>query len=357
MRLTVVGFSHKSAGPELRERLARLEPRFLYESLRAGGFREAVILSTCNRFEVYAAGGEGSGSGSILSLLAQAVDAPLAEEGYAREAPDAASVPFEAAAGLDSLVVGETEILGQVRAAYEDARKAGMTGKFSNVLFQRALFAGKKVRSETSIASGQTSAASVAVQLAERIFGGLSGSSVLILGAGQMAELTARHLLAKKAARILIANRTWERAQALASSLAGAVAVPWQLFPESLDRADIVISSTGSDRPVLTRDMVAAALPHRGGRSLFVIDIAMPRDVEEEVHGLEHVYLYRLEDLEAIVAENLKTRGAELQTARAMVGALSSQFSNWDQSVANGAEQSLKHRPRFARPPEVEAAG
>ena len=343
MKLTLLGFSHKTAPIGLRERLAVLSAPRLFTALREEGMPEAVLLSTCNRFELYLSGGEREAA--ALALLERLAGVPLGGCAAPRAGREAVRHLFAVASGLDSLVVGETEILGQVKGAYEAAREAGMTGKHCNVLFQRALYVGKKVRSDTAIAVGQTSVASAAVQLAESIFGNLSGSEVLILGAGAMAELTAQHLLSQKVSRLLISNRTWERAEALAGRFS-AEPVPWESFPRALSRVDIVIASTGSPTPVVTREMVASILKARSGRSLFIIDIAMPRDVEEAVHGLEHVYLYRLEDLEAIVAKNLKNRAGELDRAWRLVEDKATEFAAWQESVAQGREISLKHAPR-----------
>lgn len=329
-RLALAGFSHKNAPEAVREALARLKPADVLGRLRA----EAVVLSTCNRFEIVVAGDPAP----AIELLEKSAGAPP----RVLEGPAAVEHLFSVAAGLDSMVVGETEILGQVKAAYELAHSAGMTGKRLNVLFQRALYVGKKVRSETGIAVGQTSVASVAVQLAGSIFGGLEGREVLVLGAGQMAEVTARHLLGKRVSRLVIANRTFERAAALAASF-NAGALPWKDFPAELERADIVIASTGSPEAVVTEAMVCAALKARAGRPLFLIDIAMPRDVEETVHALEGVYLYRLEHLEALAAENLRGRVAEIDRARELVRARAAEFSSWIDSVAAGRETSMRH--------------
>ncbi|MBI4060636.1 MAG: glutamyl-tRNA reductase, partial [Elusimicrobia bacterium] len=246
------------------------------------------------------------------------------------------------AAGLDSLVVGETEILGQVKTGYEAAKAAGMTGKRLNVLFQRALFVGKKVRVETAIAEGASSVPSVAVQLAESIFGRLDGKSALILGAGAMAELAAKHLAARGVSRLSVANRTWERAYQLAARHQGE-ALRWEDFPSELERVDVVIASTGAPEAVLTRRVVQDAVRRRGGRSLFLIDIAMPRDVEESVHRLDGVYLYRLEDLEAIVAQNMASRLVAVAAARRVVDARAAEFAAWARSLSTGRELSLKH--------------
>lgn len=342
--VVLVGVSHKNAPVGVRECLARLEAGQVFERLREQGCGEAVVLSTCNRFEIYVFAPPERRRDAVWAkgFLEGVSGLSLSAHAYAHVGERAVLHLFEVASGLDSLVVGETEILGQVRAAYDQAKTAGMTGKHSNVLFQRALYVGKKVRNDTAIAVGQTSVASVAVQLAESIFGRLNESAVLILGAGTMAELTARHFMTKKVAALTIANRTFERAAGLAGQLK-AQALEWDKFPSALEKVDIVVASTAADRPVITRELMEQALKARGGRSLFVIDIAMPRDVEDGVHELEHVYVYRLDDLEAIVAENLKSRGGEVAKARALARGKAEEFAQWLDSVAKGSEISLRH--------------
>lgn len=333
-KLALAGFSHKTATPEVREALARLKPPEVLESLRAEGCAEAVVLSTCNRFEV-AVSGDGEPAARLLERAVGLRPALKTDH-------EVVAHLFTVSAGLDSMVVGETEILGQVKAAYELSQAAGMTGKQLNVLFQRALFVGKKVRSETAIAVGQTSVASVAVQLAGSIFGGLEGREVLVLGAGSMAEVTVRHLLGKRVSRVCIANRTFERAAVLAERF-DAGAIPWKDFPGELERADIVIASTGSPEAVITKEMAAQAMQVRRGRPLFIIDIAMPRDVEEGAHSLENVYLYRLEHLEALAAENLRGRQGEIDRARELVRVKALEFSAWIDAAASGREASMRH--------------
>jgi glutamyl-tRNA reductase len=342
--LVLVGLSHKNAPVGLREALAVLPAEKIFERCREEGVKEAVVVSTCNRFELYLAFDEGQSKAPswALTLLERLSGTRLSVHAYQHGGADAIEHLFSVASGLDSLVVGETEILGQVKTAYEKSLAAKMTGKLTNVLFQRALYLGKKVRSETNIAVGQTSVASVAVQLAERIFGKLTESTVLILGAGAMAELTARHLQSQKAAKVVISNRTYERAAGLAGALK-ASALEWEKFPDALKEADIVVCSTGSSEPVVTKAMAATAAEARAGRSLFIIDIAMPRDVEESVADLEHVYLYRLEDLESIVADNLKNRGGEVTRARELVVSKAKEFHAWERTIGTAKEGSLKH--------------
>ncbi len=343
MQFSLAGLSHKKAPLETRESLAAVGVEGALAAFKREGCGEAVVLSTCNRFEVYLAGnGTARTPAWTLQLLEKLCGRPLGAHAYQHSGPDAVRHLLEVAAGLDSLVVGETEILGQVKTAYEVARAQGMTGKAANVLFQRAIYVGKRVRSDTEIAVGQTSVASVAVELAGSIFGSLKQSQVLILGAGAMAELAGRHFLSRKAATVTVANRTLERGRELAERLHSRC-VAWEAFPDELQRADVVLCSTGSPIPVVTREMVARALEGRRGRSLFLIDIAMPRDVEEGVHGLEQVYLYRLEDLESIVAENLKSRAGEIAKARALVQEKAEELARWIDSVGAGKEISLRH--------------
>lgn len=338
--IVAAGASHKTCPVELRERLAARAGSAL-AVLKAKGVGEAVVLSTCNRFEVYAAGEDGL-RGAALRCLEELAGGALGAAAYELEGADAVRHLFRVASGLDSLVVGEGEILGQVRDAYEGAREAKMTGKLLNVLFQRALFVGKKVRTATGVGVGHVSVASVAVDLAERIFGSLREREVLILGAGEMAELTSKHLASCKIGSLLVANRTAERAKELADKFRGS-AVLWERFPERLEQVDIVIGSTGSDRPVVTRAMVQERLKSRKERSLFFIDIAMPRDIEDSVNELDHVYVYSLADLEGIVRENVERRMAELETAGRLVDELAKGFSRWEAKVGTSEEGSLRH--------------
>ena len=343
MELHLAGVSHKSAPVALRERLASLAAPEVLRRLRAAEWREAVVLSTCNRFEIAAVSPDRTGGAPDLAeFIGRLAGFDASAQAYAMSGRAAVEHLFQVASGLDSLVVGEGEILAQVKKAYEQARLEEMTGKVTNVLFQRALFVGKEVRTKTAISAGQTSVASVAVTLAERIFGDLRSSEVLILGAGKMAELASKHLLSSKVARLRIANRTWERAVELAGRLGGEP-VAWTAFRSALETADIVIASTGSTEPILARAMLVEAMAARRNRSLFLIDIAMPRDVEESAGDLEHVYLYTLEDLAAIVAENTSSRRAELDRARALALSRAEEFAAWLAAAAAGGTAPLRH--------------
>jgi glutamyl-tRNA reductase len=343
MKLVSLSWSHRARVSAAREALAAVPVERALSELKSRGFLEAAALSTCNRFELYAAGGPDAApsSGALLEALERLAGVPLAEHAEIREDGAAVGHLFSVAAGLDSLVVGETEILGQVKTGYEIAKAGGMTGKRLNVLFQRALFVGKKVRTETAVAAGAASVPSVAVQLAESIFGQLEGKSALILGAGAMAELAAKHLAARGVSKLVVANRTWERAYQLAARYEGE-AVRWGDFPAELERADVVIASTGAPAAVLTRDLVERAVGRRGGRSLFMIDIAMPRDIEESVHQIDGVYLYRLEDLEAIVAKSMSSRAEAVAAARRIVDAKAEEFCEWARSLSPGRARSPK---------------
>lgn len=338
----VVGLNHKKGSAEIRERLSALAAASVLERLKEEGWREAVVLSTCNRFEIYAVSERADPASELGDFLLRLSGSQGPAQNYAYGELEAVRHLFSVASGLDSLVVGEAEVLGQVKAAYEAAQSAQVTGKSSNVLFQRALYVGKLVRSKTAIASGQTSVASVAVQLAERIFGDLSECKVLILGAGKMAELTARHTLSRKAAELYVSNRTREKAQELGRRF-GARPVAWEDFPRLLEKVDVVIASTGSAEPVVTVEMAREAVKARQGRSLFFIDIAMPRDVEEGVHSLPQVYHYRLEDLKGIVEENLSRRQEEFQRAKELVESKAREFLDWRRNSEAGKKGGLSH--------------
>ncbi len=352
MKLVCLSWSHRARIGAAREALALVPVERALAELQVRGITEAVALSTCNRFELYAAAAVAPetalSSGSMIAALEDLACAQLGAQVEIREDAAAVGHLFAVASGLDSLVVGETEILGQVKTSYEIAKAMGMTGKRLNVLFQRALFVGKKVRTETKLSTGITSVPSVAVQLAETIFGRLEGKEVLILGAGSMAELAAKHLAAHGLSKLSIANRTWERAFQLAARYQGE-AVRWENFPAELERADIVLASTGAPTAVLTRALIENAVRCRGGRSLFLIDLAMPRDIEESVHEIDGVYLYRLEDLEAIVAKNMAARSIAVAEARRVVDAKVLEFSEWAHSLSSERELSLKHAVNVSR--------
>jgi glutamyl-tRNA reductase len=342
----VVGISHRTAPVAWRERLAVPDARLpdLMGALRTqGDIQEAVVLSTCNRVELYTVTPPALRVEPLIrNTLLGTADPDLDNSFYALEDEAAVRHLFQVAAGLDSLVIGEAEILGQVKRAYDLAKNIQSTGKLTNVLFQRAMHVGKMVRTQTRISEGPTSVASLAVSLAERIFGDLSTSRVFVLGAGPMAELALRTFRSQKVSEILVANRTLEKAELLAKTFGGR-ALPFERRAEGLVEADIVLCSTGAPDPIWTRDAVVEALRHRRGRSLFFIDIAVPRDVEANVNDLENVYLYNVDDLETLVRESLAKRQEEIEKAGFLVAGKAEEFSPWYRAWLTGTHATLRH--------------
>jgi glutamyl-tRNA reductase len=337
MRLLAVGLSHRTAPVELRERVdfARAGLDAALSALAARGVaREAVVLSTCNRAEIYAVGDTDDAAGAIGSFFSdyhQVHDGRIAEHLYLLRGSDAARHLFKVAAGLDSLVVGEPQILGQVKAAYTIASDLRYTGALINRLFHSAFAVGKRVRSDTGLGEGAVSVSYAAIALARKIFGDLKGLRVLILGAGDMAKLTGIHLQAQQVRQITIASRTFSSAQSLASLVNG-TAASWNDLDAPLAAADIVVTATGATEPVLTRQRIEAVMRPRRGRPLFLIDIALPRDVETAVGDLDQVFLYNIDDLQTIVKENLARRSAELARAETIVDEEVAKFVAWMQS-------------------------
>lgn len=358
-RLRLLGVSHRTAPVEWRERLAVPDDRLpaLVERLRArAAVEEAVVLSTCNRVEVYAVT-EAEDVAPLRDEVAQWHNDPrLTETFYFHEDEAAVRHLFHVAAGLDSLVIGEAEILGQVKRAYDLAKQAGATGKLTNVLFQRAIHVGKAVRTQTKISEGPTSVPSLAVSLAERIFGDLNACRALVVGAGAMADLALRALKSQKVAELVVVNRTLDKAVALAQTI-GARPAPFADLDKELVHADIVLCSTGSPDFIFRADRVAAALHERRGRSLFFIDIAVPRDVDPAVDALDNVYLYNVDDLEGLVAESRGRRETEIQRADALANALAGEFAPWYGSWRAGVRAALRHGDRDLAATKMEASG
>ena len=337
MRLLAVGISHRTAPVELREAID-FARRGLESALQAfaarGVSQEAVLLSTCNRAEIYALGESDAAVDSIARFFSEyhgVESSMLAQHFYSHRGVDAARHLFRVAAGLDSLVVGEPQILGQVKTAYTTSSDLHFTGAVTHRLFHTAFAVGKRVRSETALGEGAVSVSYAAIELAKKIFGDLSGLSVVILGAGEMAELTGVHLRRHKVKQITIASRTLAPAEALARQIE-ARAVPWSEIAAALDGADIIVTATGATEPVLTRAMVDEVMRTRRRQPLFVIDIALPRDVEASVGDLEQVFLYHMDDLQSIVNENLSRRSSELASAEAIVDQEVARFAAWLQS-------------------------
>jgi glutamyl-tRNA reductase len=322
MKLFVAGLSYKSAPVELRERLAVHPSRLRCQGCRlklGGNLAEVVLLSTCNRVEIYGVTPEINGNVHRLFQHLVTGTADFAPHLYIKEGAEAVQHLFSVASGLDSMVIGETEITGQVKQAYQAAQEAKLTGRVTNRLFQTALQAAKEIRTQTGIGRGATSVGSVAVELAERIFDrNLAEKTVMIIGAGKMGEACVRHLAKKGASSVLVSNRSYDRALGLANEFGGR-AVRFDECLPAMAEADIVVSSTGAPQTILHRDDVASVMQSRRNRPLFLVDIAVPRDIDAEVEQVDNVYLYNVDHLEAIVRENVTHREQELSRCRAII--------------------------------------
>lgn len=339
--ITVVGLSHQTAPIEVRERLAVDKSGVvarLGDLCRVDAIGEVMVLSTCNRVEVYAAAPRTMDGGDDTGRLRGASDAIVRQmkawggtsvEPHLRtlSGPEALRHLFRVAGSLDSLVVGEPQILGQLREAVELARQTRTLGPTLGKVMGRALFVGKRVRTETQIGAGQVSVSSVAIDLARQIFGDLSGRVALMVGAGEMAEAAAK-LLAQAGARLLVSNRSPERAARLATEVGGTPRA-WSELNWSLIESDIVIASTSSPNFVVSYDTIRAARKARRGRSIFLIDIAVPRDVDPAVNDLDNVYLYDVDDLQQVVAESQEGRAAEATKAERIVDGEVQAFETW----------------------------
>jgi glutamyl-tRNA reductase len=339
--LLALGISHKTAPVALRERLAFSEREaadFARQATATAEVREAVVISTCNRTEVYLVVGDPvRAEADVLGLLARRAEirpTELAEAIYSPRNCDAARQLYRVTAGLESMILGEAEIQGQVRRAHEVAMRANTTGPLSNRLFAAALTTGKRVRSETGIGSSRVSVPSVAVDLALSVLGSLEDRHVVILGAGETSELTARALAEQGAGTIFVANRHADRALSLAQRFGGSV-VGLDKLPDQLVRADIVLSSTSSPHPIVGREELELVMRERdgqdgrAGRALLLIDIAVPRDIDPACGELDGVSLYDIDDLQAVVARNLSTRAEETPRALEIVEEEIHRFARW----------------------------
>ena len=341
MNVVVIGLSHHSSPVELRERFAFAEAKIpdALKSLRESGIvGEAVILSTCNRVEIYAATmlepnrafaemkqflvrwGEATGEPDNLGVAElRPPKTALDNEFYTLAEPQSLQHLFKVACGLDSMVLGETEILGQLKKAYDLAFRHRHTGARLNKAFQRAFHVAKHIRTETNIQRGSVSVASVAVELAEKIFSSLTDREVLVIGAGETSEKTARALLSRGARSIIVANRSHDRAVALAKEFGGR-AVQFDDWAGEFEKIDIAISSTSAPHHILDRAKLEPLMKLRHHRPLLLIDIAVPRDIDPEVNFLENVYLYNIDDLQAIADDYLKLRKEEIVKCEAIIG-------------------------------------
>ncbi len=356
MLVAVAGMSHRSAPVEVRERVA-FPPcagrSFLRRLKDEGVVSEAVLLSTCNRTEIYAVVEDEGARGRVLDLLAEdrgVERRPLEQDTYWLTDAEAVRHLYRVASSLDSMVVGEGQILGQVRDAYRTATEEHCAGQILNRLFHTSLRVGKKVRSETGIGDSSLSVPRVAVKLAEEVFGDLTGRRALVLGAGDMSELVVKHLKDRGIADLLIANRTPQRASLLAERVGGR-AVAFDALAAELPEVDVVVSSTGSGEWVVQNETVAGALESRS-EPLFFIDIAVPRDIDPVVQTLERVYLYDIDDLQAVVERNAEGRQDAAEEGEAMISPAVLEFTGWlstlhvvplIQELRDGAEQIRRH--------------
>lgn len=359
MAFNILGINHKTAPVALREKVAFTEDRLaaaLHVLRQEMGVAEAVIVSTCNRTEVYWAG---SASGAELSRWLErhhGENLDLAASLYFHQESHAVEHAFSVASGLDSMVLGEVQILGQLKDAYRVAQEIGSTGPILNKLFQAAFSAAKRVRTETRIGANAVSLASATVSLARRVYADLSAHNALLIGAGDMNALTARHFMSAGIKRMVIANRTLERAQALAREI-DAHAAPLSALDKELAEADIVISCTASPVPVITKKAVETAIRARRRRPIFMVDMAVPRDIEPEVADLEDVYLFSIDDLQQLVDENMQQRELAAGGARLLINEEVARFLSESRAQDAGpAIRALRQQADGIRQQTVEQA-
>jgi len=359
IEIALVGTSHHTAPLEVRERIAFTAEQSLEASreLRQRGvLEEAVVVSTCNRSELYGVPSAEMPdvTGAMRDFLASFHGMPRAELDrhiYCWSGADAVRHLFRVAAGLDSMLLGEAEILGQLRSAYGQALDRGFTGPVLNRIFQGALEVGKRVRAETEVGARPMSVALAGVKLAERVFGNLRGRSALIVGAGEVAEQVVEHLRNRQIGSLRVINRSWDRAAELASRMGGE-AVAWEKLSEVVASPDIIVTSVASEKPVLTREMLSRALGARGGRPIFIIDLGVPRNVAPEVAGLYNLYLYNIGDLGEIVEQNKRAREAEIPRAEAIIAEHLGRFEAWRTALEAGSIVD-ELRERFRQHREV----
>jgi glutamyl-tRNA reductase len=338
MHLVLLGVSHRTAPVDLRERLD-FSSRDLGAAVESLATRpsadESVVLSTCNRSEIYVASSDPERARQeLIQFLSEYHGVPpdaFTPHLFTYADAEAAEHLFRVAAGLDSLVVGEPQILGQVKDAFQAAADRRCTGPVLSKLFHWSFGVGKRVRTETALGEGAVSVSFAAVALARKIFGRLHGRRVLVVGAGEISTLTAQHLRSHGVGEIVITSRTAVHAEELAAAVGGR-AVTWSSLTTALAGADIVVTATGSQRPIITRAHVETVTGRRRPDPLFIIDIAVPRDVEASVGEIEQVFLYNVDDLQTIVQENISRRGAEIQQAEAIVVQEVAKFSAWQRA-------------------------
>ena len=344
IQVALIGCNHRTASVELRERVSFTQQQALdaADELRKQGIlEEAVVLSTCNRSELYGVPGEGG------AALTEAMEefftsfhglsrADLNGTFYRWIGREAIAHLYRVAAGLDSMMLGEAEILGQLRTAYNQALEHGATGPVLNRVFQGALEVGKRVRAETEVGARPMSVALAGVKLAERVFGNLKGQVALIIGAGTVAEQVVEQLRGRGIGNLQVVNRSYERAADLAGRVGGH-AVRWEQLEDVLSKPDVLITSAGGTEPVVTRKMLERASAARGGRPVFVIDLGVPRNVEASAAGLYNLYLYNIDDLGEIVEQNKRAREAEIPRVEAIISEHIAKFESWRATLEAGS--------------------
>jgi len=335
MHIVVVGLSHHTAPVEIRERLAFAPTAMekpLRQMLELPAIAEALIVSTCNRVELYAATKDpDTATATLRRFLAEYHAVPLEEiEQHLYDYQGEAVIRhlFRVASSLDSMIIGEPQILGQIKTAYGYAMEFKTAGLILNRFLHKAFSVAKRVRTETGIASSAVSVSFAAVELARKIFDRLDDKVVMIIGAGEMCELAARHFVSNGVTRVLVTNRTFERAEKLAAEFQGR-AVPFEQFTDHLATVDIILTSTGAPTFILGQKQMEDILRRRKNRPMFLIDIAVPRDVDPKVNQLDNIYLYDVDDLQGVVQANLKERQKEAHRAEAIVGEEIGQFHLW----------------------------
>ena len=354
MTLLAFGINHKTAPVDIREKVAFTPEKIrdaLLDLVGRESINEAVILSTCNRTELYC-GLDYPANDAILEWLSEYHQLPLETISpyiYAYSDSDAVSHILKVASGLDSMVLGEPQILGQIKEAYVAANQAGALGTQLNRLFQHTFAVAKQVRTDTAIGASPVSVAFAAVSLAKQIFSDLSEHTVMLIGAGETIELVARHLVENNVQRIIVANRTVERANELAKNF-DAQAIALKHIPQRLQEADIVISSTASPLPIIGKGMMENITRQRKHRPMFMVDIAVPRDIEPEVAELDDIYLYTVDDLQEVIEENRKSRQEAAMQAEEIISTQVDHFMGWLRSldavdaIRAFREQANKHR-------------
>lgn len=335
MEIIALGINHMTAPVEIREKIVFTENQLegaLTDLLQESFLKECVVLSTCNRTEIYAVTPDpGEGREAVMSSIRKlkCIDRDALQGCiYFYRSGEAVEHLLRVAAGLDSMILGETQILGQVKNAYEQADACNAVGKILHSLFRQALICGKRVHSETKINENAASVSYAAVELAKNIFGRLVNRSILLISAGKMSELTLRHLYAQGASEVMVTNRTRERAEEIACSYGGK-AWDYARIEEGIGKVDIVITSTGAPHFIINRLQMARIMRARKNRPLFIIDIAVPRDIEPAVNDLPNVYLYDIDDLQGVVDSNMKSREREAGRAGLIIAEEAAEFQTW----------------------------